>query len=183
MLELDFHPFPILETKRLILREITTGDIDDLFQLRNDVKTMKYIGKTIPVSREEVGKLVERITEGYRLSSAIGWGITLKKNNKLIGNIGYHIIEKENYRAEIGYMLISDLWQQGFMSEAIKEVLKYGFDVMKLHSVEAKIDPENEKSKGILKKFNFISEGFFKENYFFNGQFLDTEVFSLLAKK
>ena len=183
MLELDFHPFPILETTRLILREITPADIDDLFQLRNDLNTMKYIGKTIPVSREEVGKLVERITEGYRLSSAIGWGITLKENNKLIGNIGYHIIEKENYRAEIGYMLISDLWRQGIMSESVQAVLQYGFDVMKLHSVEAKIDPENEKSKGILKKFNFISEGFFKENYFFNGQFLDTEVFSLLAKK
>lgn len=183
MLQLNFHPFPILRTKRLILREISLSDLDDLFQLRNDVNAMKYIGKSLPFSREETVNLLNRIMEGYRLNSAIGWGITLKGNNKLVGNIGYHIIDKDHYRAEIGYILIPDLWHQGIMSEAIQDVLNYGFDIMKLHSVEARIDPENEKSKGLLKKFNFISEGYLRESFLFNGQFMDTEVFSLLAKK
>lgn len=183
MLAFNFHPFPVIKTPRLTLREFALSDFDGLFKIRNDADAMKYIGKPFPASVDDVKGLLNRMIEGVRMNTAITWAVTLNDNNELIGHIGYHLVDRDHYRAEIGYLLASQYWRRGIMSEAIGEVLKYGFEIMKLHSVEAKVDPVNEKSKGILKKFNFISEGYFKENFFFNGKFLDTEVFSLLADK
>ncbi len=77
------------------------------------------------------------------ISVRIQWAITLKKEDKLIGTIGYHIIEKEHYRAEIGYMLSPHYWNNGLMSEALKGVVNFGFGQMGLHTIEARINPVN----------------------------------------
>ncbi len=71
-------------------------------------------------------------------------------------------------------------WKQGIISDAAGVVIKYGLENMKLHSIEANIDPTNIGSEKLLKKFNFVKEAYYKENYFYEGQFLDSAVFSLL---
>lgn len=177
MLELNFEPFPVLETERLILRMVTMADAQDMFELRADKVAMRYIQKPLVKSIAEVEALITKMTN---LSERIQWAITLKDDNKIIGTIGYHYIEKENYRAEIGYMLSPAHWNTGLMSEAIEKVIEYGFNEMKLHSIEAIINPGNDVSRKTLKKFHFVKEGFFKENFYFDGKFYDSEVYSLL---
>lgn len=66
------------------------------------------------------------------------------------------------------------------MREAMKAVLNYGFDVMRLHSVEAIMDPANTASAHVAERNHFGKEGHFKENEFWNGAFLDTVFYSLL---
>jgi ribosomal-protein-alanine N-acetyltransferase len=66
------------------------------------------------------------------------------------------------------------------MHEAIQAVLNYGFSELKLHSVEANINPVNEASRRLLEKNNFVKEAHFKENYYFNGSFSDSAVYSLI---
>ena len=112
----------------------------------------------------------------------IAWGISFHETPEMIGNISFHRIEKENHRAEIGYMLHPKHWRQGIINEAMKAVLDYGFSVMNLHSIEANINPENVASSNLLKKRGFVKEAYYKENYFFDGKFIDTEIYSLLAK-
>ena len=177
MLELNFEPFPVLETDRLVLRSISMDDAEDIFQLRTNEEAMKYINKPKLKSIDEVRELIKKMSD---ISMRIQWAITLKKEDRLIGTIGYHIIEKEHYRAEIGYMIHPQYWNSGLMTEALTKVIDYGFNDMKLHSIEAIINPDNEISRKILKKFKFIKEGYYKENYFFEGIFLDSEVYSLL---
>lgn len=182
MLELNFNPFPILETERLTLRKVTMNDSQDVYKLRTSIEAMRYIGRPIPHSISEAHDLINRIKEGIETNTAIGWGIFLKKQSQLIGTIGYHKIEKEHYRAEIGYMLIPEFWNKGLMSEAIKQVLEFGFKTIKLHSIQANIDPANQRSAAILNKFGFVKEAYFKESFYFNGKFLDSEIYSLLKK-
>lgn len=79
-------------------------------------------------------------------------------------------------------MLNSSQQQQGIMFEAIQKVTAFGFDSMKLHSIEANINPENMASKKLLEKAGFTKEAHFKENYFFNGRFIDSAIYSLLNK-
>jgi ribosomal-protein-alanine N-acetyltransferase len=69
------------------------------------------------------------------------------------------------------------------MREAVSEVIKYGFTVMRLHSIEANVNPDNKASIKLLEKNCFAREAYFKENYFYNGKFLDTVIYSLLAPK
>lgn len=177
MLELNFTPFPVIETDRMLLREIFINDAEEIFILRNDDAAMKYISKPKLKTIDDAKDLIKIMTD---ISERIQWGITLKGENKIIGTIGYHRIIKEHYRAEIGYMLLQQYWNNGLISEAITSVIDYGFREMKLHSIEAIVNPANEVSKKILRKFNFIKEAYFKENFFFEGKFLDFEVYSLL---
>ena len=66
------------------------------------------------------------------------------------------------------------------MQESIKEVIDYGFNVMKLHSIEANVNPDNAASIRLLERNKFKREAYYKENFYFNGKFLDTAIYSLL---
>ena len=116
-------------------------------------------------------------------NEAITWGIFRKEGSSLLGTIGFWRIQKEHYRAEIGYLLHPTLQGQGLMQEAVKAVLQYGFETMQLHSVEANVNPANAASIKLLERSGFLREAHFKENYFYNGRFLDSLIYSLLAPK
>ena len=178
MPEFNFDPFPVIETERLLLRKVSMDDAEDIFLLRTNEAAMKYINKPKLVSIDDAKELIKKMNEPDRIQ----WGITLRKENKIIGTIGFHRIEKEHYRAEIGYMLHPDHWNTGIMSEAITKMIDHCFNKMQLHSIEAIINPDNDVSRKLLKKFGFIKEAYFKENFFFEGKFFDSEVYSLVKK-
>lgn len=180
MLELNFNPFPILVTERLVLRRTVLDDAKDYFFLRSSPKAMKHICKPLHTSIEDTKNMIYKINEMIAFNDGISWAVCLKTDNKMIGSVSFHRIEKEHYRAEIGYMLHPDYWRQGIVSEAVEAIISYGFNTLNLHSIEAHIDPTNIGSEKVLQKFNFVKEAYFKENYFYNGQFLDTAVYSLL---
>ncbi|WP_392388845.1 GNAT family N-acetyltransferase [Flavobacterium piscinae] len=106
----------------------------------------------------------------------------MKGNPKLLGIIGHYRIQPENYRSEIGYMLLPEYQNQGITSEAINIVLDYGFNVLNFHSVEAVVDPENYVSCKVLEKNGFVKEAHFLENEYWDGKFWDSVVYSLLKR-
>jgi ribosomal-protein-alanine N-acetyltransferase len=164
------------------LREIVMENSEDLLKLRSDIDAMKYIDRPIPKSISEMHELVTKIQEGVKNNTAVAWGISLIHKNELIGTMSYHRIDLQNHRAEIGYLLNPKYWKTGLMSEAMVVTLDFGFNKMNLHSIEANVNPNNNASIALLKKFNFIKEAYFKENYYFNGKFLDSGIYSLLKK-
>ena len=177
MLELNFEPFPVLETNRLVLRQITIEDANEIFELRSNAEAMKYIGRPKPKVVEDVHELIANMNE---LTARIQWGVTLTSENKVIGTIGYHVIDKQHYRAEIGYMLHPDYWRSGIMSEALIATVNFGFEKIGLYSIEARIAPENIASAKILEKNGFIKEGHLKESFFYDDRFSDTGIYSML---
>lgn len=100
--------------------------------------------------------------------------------DKLIGTICFWNIQQHNYRAEIGYVLHPHYWGKGIMKEAILKVVEYGFETMQLHSIEARLQAENNSSAAQLEVTGFVKEGYFKEDFFFDGEFQDTLVYSRL---
>ena len=154
MLEVNFNPFPVLETERLVLRRTTLDDAEHYFELRSNVDAMKHICKPLQKSVEETKELIYKINEMIAFNNGISWSVCLKSDNKMIGTVSFHRIMKEHYRAEIGYMLHPSFWKQGIISEAAGVVIKYGFENMKLHSIEANIDPTNIGSEKLLKKLS-----------------------------
>ena len=182
MLTLNFLPFPQLNTSRLLLREISKEDAADLFLLRSNKNLMQYIDRPLAKTETDALNLIKIIITALKNTDGITWAIAQKNNSKLIGTIGFWRIQKEHYRAEIGYMISDAFQRQGIMQEAIEKVLEYGFATMHLHSVEANVNPANEASVKLLEKNNFIREAHFKENYYYDGKFLDSYVYSLLSK-
>jgi ribosomal-protein-alanine N-acetyltransferase len=184
MLAPDFTPFPLITTKRLLLGQIEMSDAPDILALRSNEKVMRYIDKENTKTIEEAEALIKRINDDASNNEAITWGISLKEApGKLVGTIGFWRMIKPHYRAEVGYMLHPDLWGKGMMDEALKAVIDFGFNTIQLHSIEAHINPNNAASAGILEKNGFVREAYFKEDYFFRGQFLDSAIYSLLNKK
>ena len=181
MLYLNFNKFPIINTDRLLLRQVDKTDVNEIFFLRSDERIMKYLDKTPAKDLDDAYKFIQIISDEEKNNASVTWAITLKGNPKMLGTICFWNIQKEHDRAELGYILHPEYWRKGLMQEAITEVLEYGFKVMKLHSVEAHVNPNNIASIKLLKKNGFIREAYFKENYFYNGKFLDTAVYSLLT--
>ncbi|MBP4142453.1 GNAT family N-acetyltransferase [Flavobacterium sp. P4023] len=182
MLNINFTPFHNLETERLLLRRVDNNDLKEVFALRSNPETMKYIPRPLVTTNEEALAHIAMIESKIESNEGINWAITYKGDPKLIGIIGHYRIKPEHYRAEIGYMILPEFNGMGIVTEAVQEVVKYGFEVMKLHSIEAVIDPDNLGSAKVLEKNNFKKEAHFIENEFFNGRFLDSAVYTILNK-
>jgi ribosomal-protein-alanine N-acetyltransferase len=175
-----FDPFPTIRTSRLTLREMTLDDAEAFFRERTDPEVMKYWGSDPDTSIEDTRKRIEVVREGVRTGTAIRWVIADPESNAFLGSGGFWRWDRRHFRAEVGYDLGRAHWGKGLMTEALGAMLRFGFEVMNLHSVEAHIDPRNEGSKRVLEKVGFRQEAFFRENFFHAGQFSDTAVFSLL---
>lgn len=183
MLTLNFNPFHDLETERLLLRRVDNNDYKEVLALRSNPETMKYIPRPLLKNEEEAFAHIAMIENKIINKEGINWAITIKDDPSLIGIIGHYRIQLENYRAEIGYMILPEFNGLGIVTEAVKEVVKYGFDIMKLHSIEAVIDPDNIASAKVLEKNGFVKEAHFKENEFHEGHFYDSVIYSILNKK
>jgi ribosomal-protein-alanine N-acetyltransferase len=182
MLLPNFSPFPERRTERLLLRRMTLADAPAVQRLRSSEEVMQYINRPLTKTLEEAQAWVGMVIESLEGNEGITWTICLAEDPALhVGNIGLWRIDRENHRAEIGYMLEPSLQGKGLMSEALRTVIRYGFEEMKLHSMEAQIDPRNLASAALLRKAGFVQEAYFKENYYLRGGFTDTAVYSLLT--
>ena len=182
MLELNFTPFPILETERLLLRRLDNSDIRNVYAMRSNPETMKYIPRPLVTNDEEALQHIAAINEKIDNNEGINWAVALKGAPDCIGIMGLYRIQKEHYRAEIGYMILPEFNGKGIVTEAVGRIMQYGFEVLKLHSMEGVIDPDNIASAKVLEKNGFVKEAHFKENEFYDGKFLDTVVYSRLQK-
>jgi len=180
MLIVNFDPFPELNTERTFLRRITKRDAEELFVLRTDERVLKYLGRDPATSVKEIHTFIKGVDAEIKLNKGIMWAIIMKDNGAMAGTTGYHNIVTQHYRAEVGYSLLPEYQRKGLMHEVLNKVLEYGFKTMGLHTVEANIDPDNEASMKLLEKNNFVREAHFKENFYYNGKFQDSFIYSLI---
>ncbi len=179
MLEVNFTHFPTLQTPRLLLREVVHSDAQAIFKMRSDERVMRYIGRPLQKDISEAEQLIEAYQLNFAQNEAINWAICLREHpDQLIGTIGFWKMDKVNHRTEIGYTLSADYWRQGIMGEAMAATLEYCFKVMNFHSIEANTDPKNDGSGAVLEKHGFVQEAYFRENFYFDGQFLDSRIYS-----
>ena len=180
MITLNFTPFPVIETERLVLRNLKTTDRQRLFEIRSNETTMQYIPRPRAKKLEDVDALIEMIVGFTNSNERINWVVTEKGSDTLLGMFGYVNFKPECYRGEIGYVMHPDAHGKGFAAEALKPLLEYGFETIGLHSIEAIIRPENIRSKNLAEKMGFVKEAYFKDYIFFEGSFYDEEVYSLI---
>ena len=116
-----------------------------------------------------------------REGSGIWWAICQKKDKHFIGACGLNNILKEHQRGEIGFWLLPEYWGNGYMKEALPEVVNYGRESIGLHRIEALVESPNFRSKKLLTEIGFESEGKLRDYEIKNGKFISLEVLSLLS--
>ncbi|MFY4776769.1 GNAT family N-acetyltransferase [Metabacillus sp. RGM 3146] len=171
--------FPLLETNRLYLREITQEDKDRLFEIFSKEEVITFYGMEIMSQPADAEKLISKFKEGYASGTSIRWGITTRETGVLIGTIGFHNWSKIHCRAEAGYEIHPDYWRRGYASESLKAAIQYGYSSLNLHRIGATVRPENLASLMLLKNMGFEEEGILKDYQYSGGNFYDLMMLSI----
>ncbi|WP_423189316.1 GNAT family N-acetyltransferase [Alkalibacterium sp. f15] len=175
--------FPIIETDRLILREVTPEDATAMYAYLSDKDVVTNMGlepykSSSDVLNEEINWYKSIIVEG----TGIRWVITKRESNVVIGSCGFLNMSRGHHRAEIGFELHKEYWKQGISSEAVEAVIQHGYMNLNLERIEAIVDPENFLSQKLLEKQGFKKEGLLRHYEYNFGEFSDVYMYSLLKK-
>ena len=175
--------FPVLETERLVLRQVTRDDTDAIFRLMADPRVTRYLGRAPFTTLDDAMRRVEMFENEFRARSGLAWVVTQRTDGQFMGFCRYTHFDTFHSRAEIGYLLSPQWWGQGVMPEAVSAAVGFGFTRLGLHSVEADIDPDNAQSRRLLEKLGFVQEGLFRESFYIphEGRYGDSAVFSVLV--
>lgn len=141
----------LLETKRLILREMTLNHVDDLLEIFSDPEAMQFYPK--PFDRQMTRTWIQRNIQRYTQDGFGIWALMLKASGNLIGDCGLALQEVDGVEeVEIGYHIHRDLWGQGFATEAAQVCRDYGFIQLGYDKLISLINPANIASRRVAEK-------------------------------
>lgn len=178
-----FDTLPILETRRLILRKMTLEDALDMYEYASDPEVTKYVTWDYHRSIDDSIRFLKSTIQKYVNKEVSEWGIIYKESDKFIGTCGYLWWNPSLSHAEIGYALSRKYWNKGLMAEAVKEVIRYGFEKMILNRIEARCRVENIASQRVMEKVGMKFEGIMREVLFAKGFYYDLKVYSILKRE
>jgi len=174
-----------LETERLILRGWRLEDLDDLYEYAKSPDVGPNAGWTPHFSRDEsLSALRSFIEDDDR------WAIVLKDNGKVIGAIRLYPDENRGKFSEkksarlINYVLSPDFWGKGYMTEAVKRVIRYALEETNTELLTAFHTPESIRSKRVIEKCGFEYEYTIEQGYQnYDGRLLDSVCYSILRRR
>lgn len=171
---------PILETPRLLLKKYDLNSYGLVFSEKSDSEIMGIFGYSEPEELEREKSLFrEQYSYFFRLLAH--FQLVLKETGTTIGSAGFHNWHPYHRKAELGYSLRGEQYKnKGYMSEAVGPIIQFGFETLRLHRIEAQVEPRNDVSLHMVRKFGFTEEGLLRENYFFTDHFEDSLIFRLL---
>lgn len=156
--EIKLTSFKKLTTERLLLRSLKATDKKEILILRSDPVVNKYIDRPPTTKIEEALLFIKNRNDNLKENKALYWAITLKENPKLIGTICLWNFSEDKKTAELGYELLPAFQGKGIMSEAIKKVIETSFEKMGVEMLEAFTHKDNQKSRLLLSKNNFLHD-------------------------
>ena len=149
-----------LETKRLLLRRFSPDDAEDMYRnWASDPEVTRYLTWPCHSSPEATRSLLERWTAQYADGGYFSWGIELKENRQVIGNISAVKLNEEIDSAEIGYCLSRRYWGRGLMPEALTAVMRFLFAEVEMNRISAIHDVNNPRSGRVMEKAGMKYEG------------------------
>jgi RimJ/RimL family protein N-acetyltransferase len=146
--------FPLLETKRLVLREIRLADASAILRNFSDEEVTKWFFDQPFTRLHQAEEIIREFGEKYQMVQGITWGICLKGENDVIGSCGFERFELGG-SGEIGYDLAKEWWGKGLMREALQAILGYGFEKLELQRIEAGTYRTNNRSIALLERLGF----------------------------
>jgi ribosomal-protein-alanine N-acetyltransferase len=173
------NEFPLLKTERIVLREITDADLENIFLGLSNPEVIKYYG----VSYNSLESTKEQMTwfkELEKNETGIWWAICSRDNGTFYGAGGLNDLSKENKKAEIGLWLLPDYWGQRIMTEAMPLICNYGFNQLGLHRIEGFVESDNKNCKNAMAKLDFQLEGTMKDCEVKNGAFISLDIYAKL---
>jgi RimJ/RimL family protein N-acetyltransferase len=141
----------IIETERLVLREITLDDKEELFKLHSNPAVQFYTGEPIVETIEEIEKAILGRINDYKKYGYGRWATFLKNDMQFVGWAGLAYLDEFD-EIDLGYRFLPEYWGLGIATEVSRAILTYGFDFLKLSKIVAIAMKENKASIKVREK-------------------------------
>lgn len=166
-----------MQTERLIFRNVILNDLEDIYEFCSDKEVSKY------VSWEPHKNLLEteEVINNLFLPNKYVFSIVEKKSKKCIGIFELRP-EIKNNAVKFGYVLNRDFWNKGYMSETLKFMIEYAFNILKVNRVYSMHIKENIASGRVMEKCGLKKEGEFEEAEFLKGRYI-TIIYRAILRK
>ena len=163
-IEYYYRHFPVLETERLILRELTAYDVRDIKKYSADDRLYTYWGRRMSYKERDPSEMFRTIRKDKQ-PDCIRWGLEVKSTHEIIGEVNLFNIQNSRM-GEIGYRLAFERQGRGYCTEAVKRIIKFCFEETSLQRLELRAMAANEASNKVAVKCGFIKEGFIRQGKF-----------------
>jgi [ribosomal protein S5]-alanine N-acetyltransferase len=177
---MNWNNFPILNTDRLLLREIALNDANAIYEIYSDPAVAEFDSFAPVRTIGEARNIIHNYRKDFREKKQIRWGIVRKADNNMIGTCVFMNMDHTSRRCEVGCGLVSSEWNKGFMAEALEPIIDYGFEVFDFNRIEAYIISGNSASVRLFRKLGFSYEGVVREREYFKGSFHNEIIMSML---
>lgn len=170
-----------LQTQRLRLRGPHRQDADDLLAIYSSADVARYLSRPAWTGIDQAYAWLDRMHTEHEQGNGLQLMLERREGARVIGTCALFRLDFDNRRAEIGYTLARDCWGHGYMHEALVALLDHGFDALRLHRVEADVDPRNAASARVLERPGFRHEGRLRQRWQAEGEVSDSDIYGLLA--
>lgn len=176
---------PALRTDRLRLRPVTDADAEPLFALHSSTYVMRYWDSPPWQERSRAERFVAMCRKMADEGTGARVAIDRASDGAFVGWCGLTAWDPDHRSASLGYCLDDAVWGHGYATEAAHALLRWAFDTLDLHRVQAETDTDtrNVASARVLEKIGFVREGTLREDCIVNGEISDSWVFGLLRRE
>jgi ribosomal-protein-alanine N-acetyltransferase len=154
-----FEKFPDLKTARVDLRQVSHQDLELVYAFNASLEALRYVARDPYTSFAQAEEKVQGFLDGFRLAEGLWWTFVERGSGLPMGYGGLFEVDTANSSAEIGYGLLPDFWGRGYITEIVEELVRFGFQEMRLDLIHALVVPGNQASEKVLLRHGFQKVG------------------------
>jgi ribosomal-protein-alanine N-acetyltransferase len=177
-----FSEPPVLETARLKLRAMRATDAEDMFEYAKEPEVTRYLLWRAHETQGYTRDYLRYVESRYAVGDFYDFAIVEREGGKMIGTCGFTRIDTVNNVGEIGYVLNPSYAGRGYATEAAREMMRYGFEELGLHRIEARYMKGNEASVRVMEKLGMSFEGYSADSMYVKGEYKTIGTYAILEK-
>ncbi|MBQ7320786.1 MAG: GNAT family N-acetyltransferase [Clostridia bacterium] len=178
-----FSHIPQLETERLILRRMLVSDAEDMFDYAHRSDVTRHLTWDPHPDIQYTREYLAYISAHYAAGDFFDWAVIERASGRMIGTCGFTRFHCEADCAEIGYVLHPSFWGRGIATEAVREVIRFGFQRLEVNRIEAKFMEGNEASRRVMEKNGMTFEGMLRQSMYIKGDYRNVGICSILRSE
>ena len=171
-------------SSQLSLRRLEIDDVNELFELinMNRIYLRQWVAwidfsNTVDDSRKFIQETIDQFEKG------LGSNYAIIINNRIVGVIGFHPIDRSNHVAEIGYWISEEHQGKGIVTNSCKALIKQAFESLNINRLQIPAAEHNIKSRSIPERLGFVFEGILRECENLYGNFVNHAMYSMLRSE
>jgi len=169
-----------IETQRLILKNYTENELEDVHKLKSDPMVWKFSTKIATTKMGDSKIYLQSVLKNYNESKCDFQALFLRDTGEYIGEAGVLSFNNQNNRTIVGYNLLHRYWGNGYATEIIKGIIKHSFEVEKVERIEALVCDGNVSSRKVLEKSGFIQEGLLRNFAYIDNRYINVYYYGII---